>query len=286
MKFDYIIGNPPYLGGSGLYLKILNKVTKITTEQMNFIHPAVPYFNKKPQTIKNKLMSEFISNVDQFETHITIDDGLSFVGNGINITNSLARTKLTKKKGDTKITYLNGKSYVTDVKGINKLQIPPSDYEELFKIYEKLATPSLGDILERCNDRKLQEKGTYFQLSLIRGNVHGSQVKSDFYTFFSKNMLKNTRLQKDIRLGFPCKENQIDNIEAYLSTKFARFGLSFLKFDFNMQKSTMKLVPAPPNVSFDVKYTNEMLLEKFIPKHLQHHILSLPDFELVNEGAR
>jgi hypothetical protein len=283
MEFDHIIGNPPYLGKEKLYFKIFNKMYSKLNDNgtLYFIHPAMPYFNKNQKTLGNKDVKTFINIVNNNESWVHFINVGTF--GEVFITNDLVLTKVIKKEGDVRVRYEDGREFTTTVEYINKMKLSPDIYKKCRDYFEKLVTNngSLQSIIKK--GKNIEKLGVHFQLSLVRGNIDKERggVKDDFYSFFSKQKYQGTLDQKNINVGIPCNYNQIDNIRSYLETKFARFGFSLLKFDFNMGKSYYRLIPI---VDFNEYWTDDKLFEYFqVPEDVQEAILGLPDYSSLRD---
>jgi hypothetical protein len=281
MKFDYVVGNPPYLGGKLIYLKIFNISVDILENngEIVFIQPAMPYFNKKEK--QQKAFNDFISNINKYQNSVEFGGEKYF--KTVNITNALGIINLRKTKGNNKIQnviYNDSKRFSNiPIQAVNKLEIEPHLYLKSKIFFKNLIEKngSINQLIDKCNNSKLSDKGSYFKLALIRGNVdlENGGIKSDFFTFFSSKNYQETLEQKNIRFGIRCNKEYFENLRSYLNTKFARYGLSLLKFDFNMSKSNLEFVPY---VDFSQDWNDKKLFEYFeVPENIQKIIMDLPD---------
>ena len=111
MKFDVIVGNPPYEGKKQTHQKFFNKAYELLEEHgtMAFIQPATPYMNKKdPRSHENKMREIIMNN----EVSVTFHTNKIFDVADVN--GVLAETVLTKKKNNNPINsvkYTNGSLY-------------------------------------------------------------------------------------------------------------------------------------------------------------------------------
>jgi hypothetical protein len=282
-KFDYIIGNPPYLGMKELYIKIINKIYPLGDE-ITMIHPNVPYFNKNPK--KSVFTEKFLFNIQNHNQKIiikTIDVSIFLPAtftNGLCITH-IKKDKTNKTNKTKTFDYVGyHKSftnipieYITD---LNKLEIHPIMYRKCVEYFKSINTESFSSIIEKDNNKCLENKGCYFHLSLIRGNTKRTgEPEEHYFTCFTSERLNSSYKQKGIRLGAKCEYHQIENIAKYLETKFARFAFALKKFDFNIKKSSFEYVPL---VDFNKEYTDEELFKIFdTPLWIQKLIMKMPD---------
>ena len=66
IKFDAIVGNPPYKGKAALHQQFFNKAVDLVKDggTVSFIQPATPYFNKKEK--KKQPEQEMINNISKY----------------------------------------------------------------------------------------------------------------------------------------------------------------------------------------------------------------------------
>ncbi len=109
MKFDYIVGNPPYEGTRELLQQIFNKSVDMLKDNgiINFIQPAFPYHTKKKPKKHTKRMQDIIK---KYHTDVVIEAPSLFKNAAI--ATDLAVTTLTKTEDAIiNVTYKNGDKY-------------------------------------------------------------------------------------------------------------------------------------------------------------------------------
>ena len=268
MKFDYIVGNPPYK--KNLYMKIFMNSFRLLEKEMIFIMPFAPYINKNPKP--NKFFTEFKNIIKKYKTSIEEYEDLF---NGIFLTNGACITKIENKVGDTHLKYIDGNNNkIENIDNINRLRLSEEIFQKSLKFYKNIEGKKLIDIMS--------DKGT-LKLAKIRGNIRPDGLSNDFYTFLSKNdylkslsgeQNKGTKSKK-----IDCDIKDIDNIIYYLETKFARYALALNKWDFNTTNYYYTLIPV---VDFNKKWNDKMLFEYFnVPKDIQKEILKIPDWKSI-----
>lgn len=256
MKFDVIVGNPPYQGGKELHQKFFNKSVDLLVDGgiMIFIQPATPYLNKKVNIRSGA--AEMICNVKQYQTRVKIVDDRVFGGN-IRIPVDLAITTLCKTQSDNDLLQScvtkSGKEYRNvDISDINMTDMNTEIYRKLRgKIATHIATTGhiQSLITTTPSDKKL-----YLQ------KIRGDFGKSSFYTFVSADP-KYHNIDRTSDWGLKIRNNtELQYLLSYLKSHIARFCLSIYKFNANSHRGELKGVPQVP---FDRIWDNKSLCKYF-----------------------
>jgi len=250
MKFDVVVGNPPYEGNKALHQQFFVKACKLLKDggEMMFIQPASPYVNNK-DVKRKKPEVEMLDLVAQYETHVNIITEKVF--NNAHVATDLAVTHLTKKSGQLAVQYNGGQKY-TDVtiNEINALTIEPKVFAKLKSKFAALVElrGSLDDNLWCGND----------QLKLRLQQNRGNRGSADYNTFISKDS-KFWHSEGDF--GIPLEhEGQRANVVSYLKTFVARFALAISKLNMSMNRGELTQVPL---VDFDQSWDDEKLCKEF-----------------------
>lgn len=244
MKFDYIVGNPPYQGNAALHQQIFNMSVEMLKDNciINFIQPATPYLNKKSK--KKSHEADMIENIKRYKTEVEIVSPSRF--ENAYISTELAITTLTKTEVENesvdKLTYSNGNVYYDiNIEDINMLEIEPKIFNSIVsKYFEYIKRDgSLYDI----SDKNIDDDINAVSIALIRGNRGSTFLKTDYFTFMSGVDFNKT---EDIKHGILCEVDENNNVKKYLEGKFARFGLSIYKFNTNVHRGELRSVPLVP----------------------------------------
>lgn len=251
MKFDVIVGNPPYNGKAALHQQFFNKCHDLLKDDgvMAFIQPATTYFNKK--TNQKDAVDTMQNIVKTNYCEVEIENPEIFENAGIQ--NDLSITYLTKtKKSSTvinKITFKNGNTYTNvPLEDISMTQVDPVVYAAIRTKYENYIK-----VHGNLEDKISKVDG---ELKASLGKIRGTRpTDDDFYTFIP------LRENRD-GYGDSCSSTfgvkiasskEVDFVYDYLESYIARFGLALLKFSQNTANKEFALVPL---VTFDKKYTD------------------------------
>jgi hypothetical protein len=264
MKFDVIVGNPPYK--NGMHIDIFNVAFDYLKDAgyMIYLHPSTPFINRKPvkQNQKTKKINDTVS---AYKSRITLIDGNVIFKNAGFFT-PLSITKVQKvldKK--IEVVYLNNKEVKT-YDGLNNIYIHGNDI--VLKIKDKIFSKMTVSI----ND-KLSRKGSFNKIYLKTNTVCGHKPKTgkninpDFYCMIYKeneNSLEDL-ITKSYESGdknyisFENKHRAL-NCANYLLTKFARFCVSFYKINQNLHCGESMAVPY---MDFSQEWTDGKLFNYF-----------------------
>jgi hypothetical protein len=257
MKFDAILGNPPYQGKAALHQQFFNKSVDLLKDggHLSIIQPATPYFNKKEK--KKKPEADMLENVLKYQSSVKIVRPDAF--KNASIQNYLAVTTLVKTQGDetlSTVEYANGEVF-HDVKleDISMTQIDPKLYASIRNKYQKYIDQngSLQDHISRDISKKKAA------LPKIRGTL---PTDDDFYSFVplaGSKELENWTTNRESDFGVGVSNNdQRSNVYDYLTSDVALFGLAILKFSQNTANKEYAFVPW---VDMDNTYTNQELFK-------------------------
>lgn len=252
MKFDTIIGNPPYEGQKSLHQKFFNKSIDLLKDggTLCFIQPAVVYHNKKGNV--RRPTQEMRDNISKHTTSVRFVDGRVFE-NAL-IAGECSITVLCKDNSNngtlTMVTTQSGEVYHNvELKYVNQQGMDINIYKSLV---DKIGVivgrqESLHELISRDSDVET------FCIQKIRGNTG----QADFYTFVSNN----TEYQKMHKgFGLIAKPDEFTGMLSYMKTFIARFALSINKYSVHLYASELAMVP---QVDFTQEWTDEKLMAEW-----------------------
>lgn len=275
MKFDIVLGNPPYSGVAALHQQFFNKSVELLRDggEIVFIQPDSAYTSKKPRQKASNL--EMMENIKKYKTSVKFVEGTVFESAAV--ATSLSITHLTKvEDSQISVEYANGDKYDhIELENINKLGVEPETYHSIKTKIENYISKNgcLQDIVFRGYDGI---KKSCFKISEIRGHPGDD----DFYTFVSND--EKYHELKYCEIGILINKDEYKSLYSYLKTFISRFALSIYKTNTNQIRG-FGIVPLVP---FDRIWTDEMLAKEICitDKELQEIRKILPDYHGLLNG--
>lgn len=257
MRFDFIVGNPPYNGLKQLHQQIFNKCVNLlkANGELSFIQPATAYQSNE-EFLNKRHTQKMIEIIKFYKTSVKIVGGGVFKDNLIATELSITNLKkIESTENIEQVEYSNGKIYKdVDIKDICVNNTPPGIFHSIHNKYKKLINKN-GSLLDIAKE---EPKENTIAIAKIRGHICTTTAayKSDFFTFYSG---PNKETTKNIKYGLLCKKGQESNMYAYLDSKFARYGLSMLKLNTNIISGGK--IALTPIVDFSKSWTDQELYD-------------------------
>lgn len=252
MKFDVVVGNPPYQGTKALHQKFFNLGVDVLKDggHLVFIQPANPYLNKK-DVRKKDAEQEMLDNIQKYRTSVKFMEPSIF--KTVHVATDLAITHLIKDPGNPElesVEYKDGTFYKNvELEEINGLSIGPKLFIKLSKKLDSYIEKngSLIDVIER-NPKQMK-----LRIAKIRGN----KGTDDFYTFLPQD--KSFWDGSDFGISVKNKK-QRDNAASYLKSYIARFALGRVKIHQNLDRGELASVPL---MDWNQSWNDEKLMKEF-----------------------
>jgi len=254
MKFDVVVGNPPYR--KNIHLKFVAKAMDISNQYTVMIHPSNWVLSRK----ETKMYTIFNSKIGNKLEKIVLFNGNAYFPS-------------VTIKAPCGITYINSKKIKKEVLVINKFldgEFTFSDKSEINHLHESSFSSIQNKIMAHGGFIKghvQKETGNYYvNLEKIVGhsnrNRQGSMHASNFYKFFCEHnkfeITAEPNLGKQF-VGFQT-EKEARNFNSYLHLKFPRFCLAVVKFNNNLHRGELNYVPW---LDWNIEWTDEMLYKHF-----------------------
>ena len=267
MKFDSIIGNPPYK--QTLHLKFLSWALD-HGDQVSFIQPS-GWTVRNSYQIEAEVKKKMHGRVSKLHyvngTEIFQGDNL-FMG-------PLVISYIDKKhEGKVAVQYSNtGNEY--EVESIHDM---PSGFwepeEEVYAIQKKMIKEA-----EKSSVMEMRNGDKKYKLFLpsVCGHISDGNYwyKDDFYTFMYRN--SNLTDGKGVEYSFDTEKEGV-NFLTYVKSKYARFGLMLNKVHMsNETPRHIKQVPLPP---LDREWDDKKIFDYFKVSKKDREIIDrmIPDY--------
>lgn len=262
MKFDLVIGNPPYKGN--LHLDFLLKAKSITKEGgvIEWIAPGTWLLSEKTNSHKAYERAKKEIGNDLYRVKLVNGNKAFGIASFVPLANSTIKIGGNFKK--IIVVDINGKEYVAKSFDF----IPPRmSCEEYRTLKEKVLNACEdGDVESHriINENKGGNVNHFFvDMSQIRGNVNqsndNSMIKDDFFTILPRGSTVTQSPEKWMYFEFETKE-EAENCLYYFKTFFARFCLSIFKTNSDLHRGAFMSVPW---MDFTKKWTDEKLFKHF-----------------------
>jgi len=255
MKFDVVVGNPPYQ--RTLYLKFLHQACEIG-ERVLYVMPTTWLLDKKGMykpyetaraAVRDRLQHVTLFNGnEQFGIASFLPLGVLDIAapherliqvidqcNNVSLFYS-SIDEINKFSNTTVFPGLAGK-YVTARDRFGHVGLHTNTDESFFVNF----SPIRGHVRLRTNT----DESFFVNFSPIRDNVNrkGSKmVADDFYTIVTRDLKVEERATKKSWWSFKTQQ-EAHNFLNYLKTDFARFGLAVLKNTQNLGPTDMACIP-------------------------------------------
>ena len=240
MKYDLVMGNPPYL--KNLHLKFLLKSLQIS-DSVNLIHPAGWLF-RETKSIERQVKDALKGRVKKlvlFNGNTTFD--------GTEFACPLVRTYAVKSHtGPIEVqSEITGNTYY-----INDLSEFPTGYWEPNDLHLEIISVIKNIAMKGDINSLVKVKSNKPFLGCPRVVGHGKVMNprkyahEDFHIFHYRNSdLYNANAGDKV---FELSNNEeVQSLKSYLETKFARFALSICKISQDSYVSRyFENVPLPP----------------------------------------
>lgn len=251
MKFDVIVGNPPY--SAGMHMSFVNLCFDLLKEDgiLSIIHPSQPFLNNKPTQKQNReiRLNQIVNNNTTF---IELLNG-NLIFDNIKIFVPLSITTIIKDYKPSNITiyhnhFERSKGTVSIIKDISDLTIH-GNIEIVKSIKNKILKKSNEMVVNKLTYIKRDNKH-YVNFNILGGNVSASNlINNDFYCPFYKTdendvekIITNTPSIYGTSLEFNTHEDAF-NFFRYMKTKFSRFCISLCKINQHFDRGETSYLP-------------------------------------------
>lgn len=270
-KFDIIVSNPPYGNGGNwkLHIDFLDKSLDLCSGEIVFVHPSNQFI--LPIGIKNKYIDRINNKIGHKLSSVCLFNGNQIFNIKKHFPLSITHIKMNKTSDEFVVDNL----IMRNTKALKSIHVVNlfNEYKFIDSIRKKVK-----DRMSSSMESKLRKNrgntditsitGRFFvSIDSLIGSTDDTGIdkmwKPNFFTFVAKN--KKPESTESLETKMPAyrfefeTETEAENFIEYSKTFFARFCLSLLKTDKNMQYK-MWLVP---EMDFTQEWTDEKLYAHF-----------------------
>lgn len=254
MKFDVVLGNPPFK--SSLHLLFVQLALNITKSdgKVLFVHPANWLLTHKDEcmlpakNIRKKIYSTaksftVFNGNPVFKIKMTRPCVISLLDKEYSTEQVVVESRITKRK-----------DIYPNLNAVNKF----GNIKEYYSARDKILSITKKDNLWN----HIEDEGIW-RVPIPRAT--GSSLpdpkmyENDFFTFITRDVKPTKQLESSYNPGFSTKE-MAENFIAYLKTNIARFALAINKSSLDLIRKQLKTIPW---LDFSEQWTNEKLIKEF-----------------------
>jgi len=265
--FKNIVGNPPY--SYGLHMKFLALCHKLLADdgQLVFIQPSTNFITLKDTKIAHgeatKQLANDIVSLDLINANAEFN---------ARFWTPCSITKVVKGYDKEEVVVTNVDGSIVTFSSLEKVNLHGNE-DVVFSFKEKLQSVECIQAKRIDKSKSAQSKQIakeqmknfdfIVDIAEIRGNTGKSQMLStDFFTMLPRNYKVKTNEEESynpILFGFHTKQ-EAENFVKYLKTNFARKALSLFKFNPQLDRGELAIIPW---LDFSQKWTDEKLAKHF-----------------------
>lgn len=280
MKFDLIIGNPPYLNGMHMKFLKLSFASLAEGGELVFIHPASPFI-KQGQGVKDFDVETF-NHIKQLQL---MNPAIAF-GGSAQLAAPCSITHMTEVQQSGAEVVIDGRTTCHTSLETISIHSGIAGFEQ-FKRRMLSQPQTLRDIaIYPKNGRYDTDCEWLVELSGLVGDfprdTRGQQTVADFFEscfFYAGKTMQVTAAKNakaaNKKYAFAHRQREhAENHLGYIKTKFARAGLSIFKYNLNIYGAQLSTTPV---VDFSRSWSDAELFEHFsLSEDERNFVRSLP----------
>lgn len=266
MKFDLIVGNPPYL--AGMHITFLEECFKQLSSDgmLVFVHPATPFIKQ------GKGVKDIDLALTQHVKSLEFKNPALVFGGSAQLASPVSITTLTKAVNEKIIVEIDG--HISEHTSLDTVSIHAghAGYNSFKQRMVALSDRLVDHAIYPKNKQYASDEPYYVELSGLVGdfprNAKNQETVADFFVscFFYAGKTMQVTPKADLKAtgakyayAFPTEEEAV-NCLSYLQTKFARACLAIFKYNLHVYPAQLSTTPW---MDFSRSWTDAQLFEHF-----------------------